>query len=230
MDPRKDSDHQDELAQMRREIKKLEAEKLRQGDEIRALKAEARSYQDELRSLNSKYQSLEDQALQEAPAGELGKEVRLRYLERHRQRMGRGIGKPGYERIKCGDRAAHRGRPVVDALLCLTGLIKDREVYPDLYGVDPETMKQWKDVPEMIAITSFRASLQSEGRLTRDFQAPFERLLKVTKTYFSSTELRAAFRENKTLQQLQDELENCYDRIVAANLRERQDSSSQHNL
>ena len=229
MDPRKDSDLQDELAQMRGEIEKLETEKLLQGDEIRALKAEARSYQDELTLLNGKVQSLEEQALQETPAGNIGKEVRLRYLERHRQRMGSGIGKLGYERIKCGDRAAHRGRPVVDALLCLTGLIKDREVYPDLYGVNPETMKQWKDVPEMIEITGFRASLQSEGRLTRGFQVPFERLLEVTKTYFSSTELRAAFRENKTLQQLQDELQNCYDRIVAANPRERQDSSSQHN-
>ena len=93
MDPRKDSDLQDELAQMRGEIEKLETEKLLQGDEIRALKAEARSYQDELRSLNGKVQSLEEQALQETPAGNIGKEVRLRYLERHRQRMGRGIGR-----------------------------------------------------------------------------------------------------------------------------------------
>ena len=230
MDSRKDSDLQDELARMRGEIKKLETEKLLQGDDIRALKAEARSYQDELRSLNGKVQSLEEQALQETPAGNIGKEVRLRYLERHRQRMGRSIGKLGYERIKCGDRAAHRGRPVVDALLFLTGLITDREVYPDLYGVNPETMKQWKEIPEIIEITGFHASLQSEGRLTRDFQVPFERLLEMAKTNFSSMELRAAFRENKAFQQLQDELQNCYDKIVAANPRGRQDSSSQANF
>ena len=229
MDPRKDSDLQDELAQMRREIEKLETEKLLQGDEIGALKAEARSYQDELRSLNGKIQSLEEQALLETPAGNIGKEVRLRYLERHRQRMGRGIGKLGYERIKCGDRAAHRGRPVVDALLCLNGLIADREVYPDLYGVSPGIMEKWKDVPEMIEIAGFRASLQSEGRLTRDFQVPSERFFEVAKTYLSAMELRAVLRENKTLQQLQNELQNCYDRIVAANPRGRQDSSSQHN-
>ena len=90
-------------------------------------------------------------------------------------------------------------------------------------------MKQWKDIPEMIEITGFRASLQSEGRLTSDFQVLFERLLEVAKTYFSSMELRAAFRENRTLQQLQDELQNCYDKIVAANPRGRQDSSSQYN-
>ena len=51
------------------------------------------------------------------------------------------IGNLDYERIKCRDRAAHRGRPVVDVLLCLTGLITDREVYPDLYEVNPGTMK-----------------------------------------------------------------------------------------
>ena len=54
MDPRKDSDLQDELAQMRGEIEKLETKKLLQGDEIRALKAEARSYQDELTPLQGK--------------------------------------------------------------------------------------------------------------------------------------------------------------------------------
>ncbi len=229
MNPKNDSELQDELVQMRGMIEKLETEKLLQGDEIRALKAEANPYQDELRLLNGKVQSQEQQALQETLAMNIGKEVRLRYLERHRQRMGRGIGKLGYERIKCGDRAAHRGRPVVDALLCLTGLITDRGVYPDLYGVDPETIKQWKDIPEMIEVTSFRASLQSEGRLTRDFQLLFERLLEVAKTYFSSTELKAAFREDKTLQQLQDELQNRYYRIVAANPRGRQDPSSQHD-
>ena len=211
---------------MRGEIEKLENEKLLQRDEIRALKAEARSYQEELSSLSGKVLSLEEQALQEAPATNIGKDVRLRYLERHRQRMGRNIGKLGYDRIKRGDRAAHRGRPVVDALLCLTNLIPDRGVYVDLYGVAPDIMDDWKDVPEMIEITSFRASLQSEGRLTKDFQVLFERLLEVARTIYTPMELRAAFRDNKTLQQLQDELQNCYDKIVAANLRGRQDSSS----
>ncbi|MCJ1280263.1 hypothetical protein MMC21_008090 [Puttea exsequens] len=213
---------------MRREIEKLATEKLLQGDNIRALKAEVHSYQDELRSLNGRIQSLEAQVLQETPVKNIGKEVRLRFLERHRKQMGKAIGKLGHERIKCGDRAAHRGRPVVDALLCLTGLFTDRGVYSDLYGVSPETMRQWKDVPEMIEITSFRASLQSEGMLPRDFQILFERLLEVAKACSSSMELRAAFSENRALQRLQDELQNSYDKIVAANLRGRQDMSSQH--
>ena len=115
MDGENDSERHDELAKMRGKIEKLEMEKLLQGDEIRALKAEAHSYQDELRLLNGKVQSLEQQALQDTPATNIGKEVRLRYLERYRQRMGRAIGKLGYDRIKCGDRAAHRRRPIVDA-------------------------------------------------------------------------------------------------------------------
>ena len=229
MDAQNESELQNELAQMRDQIAKLETEKLLQRDEIRALKAEARSYQEELSSLNGIVQSLEEQALQETPATNIGKEVRLRYLEKHRQRMGKNIGQLGYDRIKRGDRAAHRGRPVVDALLCLTNQITDRVVYPDLYGVDPATMKHWKDVPEMVEVTSFRASLQSEGRLTKDFQVLYERLLEGAKTFPSSMELKAAFRDNKNLQQLQDELQNCYDKIVAANLRERQIPSPQRN-
>ena len=90
-------------------------------------------------------------------------------------------------------------------------------------------MKNWKEVPEMIEVTSFRASLQSEGRLTRDFQLLFERLLEVAKSYFSSIDLRAAFMENQTLQQLHGELQNCYDKIVAANPRGWQDPSLQHD-
>ena len=229
MDFRRDSDPQNELARMRREIDKLRTEKLLQGDEIRALKTEARSYQDELKSLKSKVKSLEAQELQETLAGDIGKQVRLRYLERHRQRMGKGIGKLGYERIKCGDRAAHRGRPVVDAMLCLTGLMTDREVYKNLYGVEPEIMKECKDVPEVVEITGFRASLQSEGRLTKDFQVLFERLIKKAKTFAFPMQLRAAFSEDRALQQLQVDLQDCYDKIVAANPRGQQNSSPQNN-
>ncbi len=87
-------------------------------------------------------------------------------------------------------------------------------------------MKQWKDVDEMVDVTGFRASLQSEGRLTGEFQGLFERLLEVARGYYSSVELRAAFGENATLQRLQGELQDCYDRIVAAKARERQGETS----
>ncbi len=49
-------------------------------------------------------------------------------------------------------------------------------------------MKLWKDVPETIEITSFHASLQSEGRLTKNFRVPFDRLVEMAKTFVSSTE------------------------------------------
>ena len=59
--------------------------------------------------------------------------------------MSRGIEKIGHERIKAGDYAAHRGRPVIDALLCLIGLMTDPKVYEDLYGV---TLKQMLHLKE----------------------------------------------------------------------------------
>ena len=219
MDLREDSGLRDELAKLRRENEKLEMEKLLQGDEIRALKVEVRSYQDELKTLSSKVQSLEAQALQETPARTIGKAVRLRYLEKYRQRMGRSIGKLGWERIRCGDKAAHRGRALVDALICLTGLITDREVYTDLYGMEAEYIKKYQDVSELMEVAGFRASLQSEGRLSKEFRALFERLLQLAKTYHSPMELGAAFRTNQTLQQLHGELQSSYDKIVEANPR-----------
>ena len=220
----------DELTQLRKQVEKLQDEKQMQRDEVLALKTEAKSYKDELETMNAEVQNLERQIFQDSAITKIGKEVRLRYLEQHRLRMGKGIGKLGHERIKSGDRAAHRGRPVADAFVCLTGLITDHKVYSDLYGLSPETIKQWRDVSEMVAITGFRASLKSEGRLTKEFQMHFERVLEIVKRYPSSADLSTAFSENKTLQQLQDKLQDCYDKIVAANTRGRPDSSSQQSL
>jgi len=93
MNPQKISNIPDELTQKRGDIEKLETEKLLRGNEIRALKVETLSYQDELRSLSDKVQTLKKQALQETPVGNIEKEVRLRYLGRHRQRMRRSIDK-----------------------------------------------------------------------------------------------------------------------------------------
>ena len=208
---------------MRNEVEKLRTEKLLQGDEIRALKAEIRSYQDEMGSLSDKVQCLEGQALRETPARIIGKEVRLRFLERHRKRMKKSIGPLGHERIRGGDRAAHRGRPVVDALLCLTGEVTDHGVYTDLYGVSPELMEKVRDIPEIIEITGFRASLQSEGIMTKEFEVLFQRVFKLANTYFSPTDLRGGFGGNKALQQLQGEIQNCFDKTIAAHPRGNQD-------
>ena len=229
MDHTQTSNPQGERIQLRREVARLNTENQKQSDEINALKTEAESYQNELMCLKREVQSLERQALQQNLAGEIGKQVRFRYLERHRQRMGRGIGSLGHERIRCGDRAAHRGRPVVDALLCLTGFRTDREVFEDLYGVSPEHMLKMKDIPNVVEIAGFHASLQSEGRMTEDFKALFKRFCGVARSYASPTHLREAFREgreDKILQQLQAELQDCYDKIVATNPRGQQQKSS----
>ncbi|CAM6101691.1 unnamed protein product [Calypogeia fissa] len=183
----------EELVQLRNEIDNLEGERLVQQENIEKLEAERLLQQEEIRELKV-------EAMEETPARNIGREVRLRYLENHRKyRMGRRIGILGHDRIKCGDRAAHRGRPIVDALLCLSGDITDREVYPDLYGVGPEIIKQWKDVPGIIDVTGFRASLMSEKKLTNEFQTHFQNLLNIATTYLSPTELTAAFGENKNL-------------------------------
>lgn len=229
MDLRQNPNPQGERIQLRREVEKLNTELQQQKDEIKALKNEARSYQDEMRRLQSEVQSIEQQAMQEDLAGEIGKQVRLRYLEQHRQRMGRGIGQVSRERIRSGDRAAHRGRPVIDALLCLTGLMTDPKVYEDLYGVTPKQMLHFKDVPNIVEISSFHASLQSEGRMTNEFKAVFKRLSELARTYASPMELREAFKEgsqDKVLPRLQADLQDRYDKIVAANPRGQQRSSS----
>lgn len=130
--------------------------------------------------------------------------------------MGRGKSKFDEARIKCGNRAAHRGRPVVDALLCLTGLMDDDKVYLDLYGVTPLAARKMMHVPEMIEVMGFHASLKAEGKVTPEFHSLFERLLASTCTFSGPTELRTAFKEDKAVQSCHSALQDCYDRIVAA--------------
>jgi hypothetical protein len=206
-----------ELARLNEEIDRLQLSNLLLRDEISSLKAEAHSYCEEVALCNRRLQTLESQVLKDTPALIVGREVRLRYLEHHRQRMGRAIGKQGYERIKAGSRAAHRGRPMVDAMLCLTGLMSDHETYRDLYGVAPREMWEKMDVPEIVAVTGFRASLQSDGKMTDQFRRLFERLLEALKKDESPAELKRGFKEDKVLQQCHDGLQDCYDKIVAEN-------------
>lgn len=208
-----------ELTYLNEEIDRLKLSNLLLRDEISSLKAEAHSYCKEVVSLNGRLQALESQVLQDTPALIVGREVRLRYLERYRQRMGRAIGRQGYECIKAGDRAAHCGRPVADAMLCLTGLMQDHEAYRDLYGVTPGEIREKMDVQEMVDATGFRASLQSEGWMTDQFQRLFERLLEVAGKYESPTGLKSGSKEDKVLQQCYDRLQDCYDKIIAENRR-----------
>ena len=210
-------DLQDQIKNMKQEMKKAEQDKILRLDEKLALKAEARSYQEEILKLKSKVHDLKQKNLRDTPAKNIGKEVRIRYLERHRQKMGRPIGKAGYDRIKSGDRAAHRGKPVVDAWLYETHQVSDQDVYKDLYGIAPGTMQEWKDIPGCVEISGFHASLQSEGKLSSKFQCLFNQFLEAATAYSSPTELRIAFTEDKLLQRKQDELQDCYDEIIAAN-------------
>ena len=99
MDPQTKPNLHDEPSQTRRKISNLESQTQLQADEIRALKAETRSYQAELRSLTDKIQTQRLQTLHETSVREIGTQVRLRYLEQHRQRIGKPIGALGYSRV-----------------------------------------------------------------------------------------------------------------------------------
>jgi hypothetical protein len=152
-----------ELTHLKEEIDHLELSNLLLHNEVSSLKAKAHSYCEEVASLNHHLQKLELQALQDTPAMIVSCEVCLHYMEHHHQCMGCAIGKQGYKCIKAGDRAMHCRRPMMDAMLCLTGQMQDHEVYRDLYGVTPREMWEKMDVPEMVAMTGFQASLQSKG-------------------------------------------------------------------
>jgi hypothetical protein len=211
-------DLQDRLTQMTAEVERLKMDKTLQRDEICSLRAEARSLQHEVSTLNRQIRDIKAEVLQDAPATNVGREVRLRFLELHRRRMGQGRRKFDEARIKCGNRAAHRGRPVVDALLCLTGLMDDDQVYIDLYGVTPRTAQKMMHVPEMIEVMGFHASLKADGKLTPEFRSLFERLLTSASMFSCPMELRTAFKEDKALQNCHSALQDCFDRIVAASL------------
>lgn len=85
----------------------------------------------------------------------------------------------------------------------------------DLYGITPLAVKEMMDVPEVVEVVVFRASLQSEGRLTPFFQSLFERMLEIVLSYPSAVERMKAFKEDNILQQCHIGLQDCYDRIVA---------------
>jgi hypothetical protein len=200
-------DLQAEVARIRQEMNNMVLDKELLRDEISALKAEARSYQRELEASGLKANEME----------KIGKEVRMRYLEWHRQRMGKRIGEAGYGHIKSGDRAGHRGRPLADAWLYHDHQRSDHDVYEDLYGISPATMQEWRDIPGVVEISGFRASLQSEGTLSDRFRILFNQFLACIKAYPTSTKLCEAFMEDTTLQHKQNELQTCYDEIIATN-------------
>ncbi|KAM0794154.1 hypothetical protein BDR22DRAFT_827201 [Usnea florida] len=128
MKPHEEINLRDELARTKKKAEKLESEKLLQSSELRALKIELQTHKTNLQSLTTQLHTLTSPAPQDTPFITIGQEVRLRYLSKHLQRIHRPIGPLNRERIKRGDRAAHRGRPVPDALLCLAGIVTDREV------------------------------------------------------------------------------------------------------
>src|SRR5438045_6405585 len=110
----------------------LEAECLR--DELQSLKADARSKECELNAARDIIRALQQKGLLKEQAARIGKEIRMRFLEKHRLRMNLKVTAIGHGHIKTGHRAAHRGRPLVDALLYQAGERNDVNVYSELYS------------------------------------------------------------------------------------------------
>jgi len=208
-----------ELTRLRDKIENLKFSHLLQRDELRALKAQVASYQDEIASMNRRLQqAYEDQLWNdEAPALAVGRDVRLRFLERHRLRLKRSTFDSARQRIKAGDRAAHRGRPVADAMLYVEGLMQDQEVYLDLYGQLPYEMLKNEFVSELVEVAGFRGSLQSEGRLSEQFEMLYRRLMSLVANCGSPRALRAAFAKNKMVQECYHGLQETFDKIVSEN-------------
>src|SRR5437667_10909724 len=75
-------DLQADIERMRQELNTIKMEKELERDEVCALKAETRSYRAELEASGLRAEGME----------KIGKEVRVRFLENHRQRMGKRIG------------------------------------------------------------------------------------------------------------------------------------------
>ena len=82
-------------------------------------------------------------------------------------------------------------------------------------------MQEWKDIPGIVEISGFRATLHSEGALSNRFRTLFDQFLTSVKNYRTPAELRVAFIEGTTLQHKQNELQVCFDEIIATNMNRR---------
>jgi len=209
----------DDIARLKKQISSLQSQLEHQTDELLSLRATTRSLTTTITSLQTSLTTLTTQLSHHAPLLAIARAVRLRYLEKHRQRTRQHLSPLSYSRIKAGDRAAHRGRPVVDAILCAEGEIeKGGEVFRELYGVPLEKMEAWGGVGEMVEVLGFRGSLVSEGRLTEEFEGLLGRLVEETEGVKGERGLKRGFEEG-VLGALQGQLQDCYDRIVAESKR-----------
>ena len=224
--------HEDTIDSLRGEIANLRTANNVLHDDLR----HRNSAEDTLARQEVELAKLHGTATQEEPIKAIGREVRLRFLESHKHRnsfrsynhrRSKSEQQLSEDRMKAGNRAAHRGRPIPDAYLCVTGEM-DAEVYIDLYGVDPEDMapkdssgaypgKGWAEVPELVELTGFRASLRGEGKLSEDFKWDFRGLVKLAEKYNGTEQLRRAFVREKGLKEAHNKLTNYFDDTVSQN-------------
>lgn len=200
---------------LRDEVRSLKADKISKEDtinlleqRIRYLEIDIRSKEESLNVLKQKYPSTEQ-------AVRIGKEVRMRYLEDHRRRMGLKNVQLGL--IKAGNRAAHRGRPLVDALLYESGERHDINVYADLYGVEPKFILMFQDVDEIITACGFHGTLKSDGQMQPKFEVAFRGILEDVKNRDDLEVVKVEFEGSSLLSRKYHALEACFDEIISAN-------------
>jgi hypothetical protein len=188
-----------------------------QDSEIAALKGDLVKTQRKLAAKNVKFeahQHFED----------IGRDIRMRFLTKVKK--GNQQGPEREEIIHAGSRAAHRGRPIADAILCVFGYFNDKGTYRALYGIDPEDMiprsmtpyklgKGYCHVEQMVTITSYRASLAGDNMVTLEFARLFDGLMKEVKEYDSIEELSRAFEKNPTVRMLENRITYCFDAVIA---------------
>lgn len=156
-------------------------------NEVKQLNDGLRATTDRTKSLQSRVEELEAEIQEDAPITEVGREVRLRVVEKYRLRLHQRIGDRGHKRIKTGDRAAHRGRAIADARLYRSGDMSHDEAYRRLYGFKLEAVLVFQDVPEVADVAGYHDSLESEGWLEPKFREPFQESLKLLVVVSSST-------------------------------------------
>ena len=163
---------------------------------------------------DSEVERLKRKAKASDPITTIGRDVRRRYMEHCLEKRGRHIGQRGVEWIKSGDRAAHRGQPIADAMLCANDYERNKEIYMPIYGVPAKIMLAWRHVPKIVEVAEFRASMLADGKLSAEFKEDFERLVERVGLSTRARELEAKFQAPE-INQLYKKLGYCHRRYLA---------------
>jgi len=134
----------------------------------------------------------------------------MRHLDRYRCQQ---MGLKGHGDIQIGNRAAHRGRALADAILYQTGKRADTDVFEDIYGVDPFYLLKLKHIEDFVTACGFHGSLKYEKLMKSGFENAFTEFLDEVKQAGSPEKVEAGFKKGSSLLSLHyASLEYIYDK------------------